>query len=164
MAFPTFSAGNRLTAAQLATLIPIANAESKDNPSANGTTTSSTYVNSLTTTGIRGVAFTACPSGGAKIDWSCSANNSVANSYTATSVEVRTGAVVGSGTVVLATNSDTETTFQSSAASAQGQHTGFANVTGLTAGASYNACITYKIITSGTGTFNRRRISVEPAG
>lgn len=135
--------------------------DAKDSAVTNGTTTSATFVNSLTTSLIRGVSFVAPPSGKVNVLATCGAANGTIAQFTLVSFEVKTGTSVGSGTVQTASDENTASQFQSAVAASNGQHTAAGLVTGLTPGASYNACITYRV-TSGTGTFNRRRITVTP--
>lgn len=167
MVLPTFPAGRRVRASELATLstelgklLAAAPSESKDSAVTDGSTTSTSFTNTLTTTGIRGVAFVAGESGRAEVLWMCTGRNSVAGGFTITQFEVRAGAVVGSGTVVWAADENVSTALQSDSAGQQVGHTGFGEVTGLTEGTSYNVCIVYRV-TANTGTFNRRRISIK---
>lgn len=145
----------------------------KDLAITNGSTNSvSTFVNSLTTTGIRGVSFIAPPSGkvrvmGAVGGFVAFSSASVAT-YTLVDFEIRAGSTVGSGTVFRASDPNTCSQFQHVVLTATlcsgGQHTVLDVVTGLTPGAVYNACLTYCLNSTGTGisgNFNRRKIVVE---
>lgn len=163
MAYPTFTAGRRLRASELAALIPPATVTGTDTSVADGTTTSTTFVSSLTTTGTRGVVFTAGASGKAEVAWACNGRNNTAGQSTVTSFEVRTGATIGSGTVVQASDENTACAMQSDSANQALAHAGSGVVTGLTPGATYNAYITYRA-TAGTATINRRKISVKGVG
>lgn len=136
--------------------------EADDTSVTNGTTTSTTFVTSLTTSGVRGVAFFAAPSGKALVLGTAGGSNTTVAQFTLTSFEVRLGAVVGSGVVIVSSDENTASQFQSQAANQPGQHTVMGNVTGLTGGSSYNACLTYRV-TANTGTWNRRKIIVQPS-
>lgn len=148
------------TARQLSRATPV---ESKDVALTDGTTTSTTFINSLTTTGIIGVSFVAGETGACQVAWMASGRNATAGQYTITSFEVRTGATLAAGTLIQAADAFTACAPQSSAASQQLSHTGFGNVFGLTAGSTYNVVMAYAV-TGGTGTWNRRRISVIDIG
>jgi len=132
-----------------------------DITTADGTTSSTSYVNTLTTTGIVGVSFTAPYSGQVSVIWSCTGRNSTSLAFTITSVEVRAGTTVGSGAVVFASDDNTASAPQSASSGHQCQHNGNRLISGLTYGNAYNTCITYRV-TAGTGTFNRRSIEVSP--
>lgn len=132
-----------------------------DSAVTNGTTTSTSFVNSLTTSGIRGVAFTAPPSGTVLVIGTCGGFNSTVSQYTLTSFEIRAGSTPGSGTVFQASDENTASQFISTAANASGQHSVVGLVTGLTPAGAYNACLTYRV-TANTGTWNRRMIAVIP--
>lgn len=126
-----------------------------------GATTSTSYTNTLTTTGIIGVVFTGPYSGQSTVRW-MTTGRAGAGAFTFTSCEVRTGSSIGSGTVVSASDDNTASSCQSDSVNQQCEHSGIRLITGLTFGTVYNACITYKVNT-GTGTYNRRSIFVEPA-
>jgi hypothetical protein len=109
-----------------------------------------------------GVAFTAPPSGRVAIHWSGALRNIAPSSSPVAylSPEVRTGPVVGSGTVVLAaadtrtvrSNLDGEATIRAGASHV---------LSGLTPGQLYNARILHRV-TSSTGEFFFRGLIVEP--
>lgn len=126
-----------------------------------GQTTSTSYTNTLTTTGTMGVVFVGPYSGQVAVDWSTTGRNSGAGGITFTSCEVRSGSSIGSGSVVMASDDNTAQSLQSDSAGHQTEHNGHRIITGLTFGTTYNACITYKVNTN-TGTFNRRSITVTP--
>jgi hypothetical protein len=128
----------------------------------NGTYASGSYGNSLTTTGIHGVAFIAPPSGKIQIIGRAMGGNNNAGSYTQLDYEVRQGSTVGSGTVVRTTNNNTAGIHQSATASAQGTIVTGGLFSGLTPGAAYNACLTYATGGAGTASYNRRQIAVYP--
>jgi hypothetical protein len=127
----------------------------------NGTYASGSYGNSLTTTGIHGVAFIAPPSGKIQIIGRAMGGNNNAGSYTQLDYEVRQGSTVGSGTVVR-TNNNTAGIHQSATASAQGTIVTGGLFSGLIPGAAYNACLTYATGGAGTASYNRRQIAVYP--
>ena len=128
----------------------------------NGTTTSTTFVNSLTTTGIHGTTFVAPPSGSVYVIAGAVAANNTAGSYAILDWEIRTGGVVGSGTVWRAATDLTAGLVQSGTANNQGTATAFGIATGLTPGSTYNACVCYHAATSGTAAYDRRHITVIP--
>lgn len=128
---------------------------------ANGTTTSTSFTNSLTATGIHGVAFIAPPSGRVWVLGRALAGNVNAGAFCHLDVEVRAGSTVGSGSVWRAANNATASAFQSDSASQQGSLTADCLVTGLTPGSAYNAALCY-FVGAGTGSYNRRHITVLP--
>lgn len=135
--------------------------EGKDTSVTNGSTTSNTFVNSLTTSGIRGVSFIAPPSGKVLVTGMAGGQNNNANP-TFLSFEVRTGGTIGSGTVVLASNENTASENNSSDLNRAYRHKTMGLVTGLTAGTTYNACLTYRGTGASTFTYQRRIIIVQP--
>lgn len=110
---------------------------------------------------IFGVAFIAPPSGQVMVMGRALAGTTTAGAYSFMDFEVKTGATIGSGTIVRAVNDVTSSVFQSSTASQQGTLAPSDLVTGLTPGAQYNAALVYRV-TAGTGAFNRRWITVLP--
>lgn len=142
------------------TLAPSAvTVQSKDGSVTTGSTTSTSFTNTLTTTGIRGVAFVAPPSGKVIVHALASGWNSLAV-HSFLSFEVRVGGSVGSGSVHLASDENTASEFLLTATD-PARHKAMGLVTGLTAGSTYNACITYRV-PSGTGSYARRHILVQP--
>lgn len=135
----------------------------QEGSTSNGTTTSASFTNSLTTTGIHGVSFIAPPSGRVYVVGRTVAGNNTAGAFCHMDVEVRVGSTVGSGSVWRAANNATAGLFQSDSANQQGTIVADCLVTGLTPGAAYNAALCY-FITSNTqtGSFNRRHIAVLP--
>lgn len=152
----TFAAGDRLLASDLNYPTTVT---SPDLATTDGTTTSTSFTNSLTTTTTRGIAFVAGASGQALVLYQCTGRNNGAGGFTIVDAEVRTGTTVGAGTVVRASDESTASAPQSDSVNQQMQHHGHFLVTGLTPGSSYNATMTYRV-TGGTGTFNRRKITV----
>jgi hypothetical protein len=141
------------TATELNDLIlyTVTNLQTTDFP----TTTSGTYVS----LGIQcGQAFTAPASGVVKIDWAAELKTGTAAQVAAATIEVRTGAVVGSGTVVYAASDsnplaqNTNTNIATAAA--------MTPVTGLTPGASYNARLMFRSNGTATLTGGRRVINI----
>lgn len=131
----------------------------KDTATTEGTTTSTTFTNTLTTTGIRGTTFIAPPSGKVQIQGQCSTYISgTASSYL--SIEVRTGGTIGSGGITLASDENTASATLVATANTS-RHAVIANVTGLTPGTTYNACLTYRVSGS-TGNYARRYLVVNP--
>lgn len=129
----------------------------------NGTTTSTSYTNSLTTTGVHGVAFIAPASGKVQVLGRSSGGSTTVGQYSQLDWEVRTGSTVGSGSVVRATSNDTASVFLSSTSGGQGPLNVSGLVTGLTPGAVYNAALTYASSNiSNTASFNRRYVAVYP--
>lgn len=134
---------------------------------ASGTTTSTSFVNTLTGVGAaggaHGTAFVAPPSGTVFVIGRAVAGRSVAGDYTLMDFEVREGSTVGSGSVFRAADENQASAIQSGTAGNQGEHCTTGIVTGLIPGAVYNACLTYRITGgSGTGSWNRRHIIVLP--
>ncbi len=128
-----------------------------------GDTTSTSYTNTLTTTGVHGVAFVAPPSGKVQFLGRAAGGSSTVGQYSQLDWEARQGDVVGSGTVVRAANNNTASVFLSSTAGGQGPLNVSGLLTGLTPGNEYNACLTYASSNSGsTATFNRRYVSIVP--
>ncbi|CAL9607709.1 hypothetical protein SUDANB95_05524 [Actinosynnema sp. ALI-1.44] len=119
-----------------------------------GTTTSTTYTTTLTGGTACGVSFTAPASGVVIIH-----NNSEqfnAGGLALATIQVRAGASIGSGTLVL-TASDDEANFSS-----DDNRTGVTRrLSGLTPWASYNVQQLYRV-TAGTGTFSRKSLIVQP--
>lgn len=129
----------------------------------NGTTTSTAYTNTLTTTGIHGVAFIAPPSGKIQVIGRASAGSSVVGNYAQLDWEVRNGSTIGSGALFRTANNNTASVFLSSTAGGQGPLNISGLLAGLTPGANYNACLTFATgNASSTASFNRRQIAVYP--
>lgn len=136
-------------------------AQSLDAVSTQGTTTSVPFTNTLTTTGIRGVAFTAGDSGKVMVAGSSHALNNVATGYAFMDFEVRDGNVIGSGGVIRAADELSCAVGQSDpASSAFCLAIPSTLVTGLVPGAQYNVALTYHTLAN-TATYNRRKISVQ---
>lgn len=120
-------------------------------------TTSATYV---ALAGDPGVAFTAPASGRVIVHFAGAFDNTLADTFGMVAFQVRTGSLVGSGTIVVATNDN------DSIGTAGTNDTSFGRTTlvsSLIAGSPYNVQLLYKRF-SGTGTsfFARRSVLVVP--
>jgi hypothetical protein len=122
-----------------------------------GSTTSTSYITALPTAGACGVAFVAPPSGKVTILYGTAGFNSAANDNK-TAVRVGTGATVGGGTSVYAATDNDMILFTGSATYGIGRVT---EVSGLTAGDTYNAAMAHRV-SAGTGSFLFRTIKVIP--
>lgn len=119
-------------------------------------TTSLTYV---TLSGDPGLSFVSPSSGRVLVTIGTAMDGTVADTYATMGFQIRTGAVVGSGTIVYAAN-DTDVVAHQGLSDFSGSRT--ALVSGLTAGDTYNVQALYKLL-SGTGTafFARRNVIVQ---
>lgn len=127
-----------------------------------GTTASSTYTNTLTTTGIHGVAFVAPPSGTVLVEGRATVRNTGVASYSIVDFEVKTGGTIGSGSTVRGPDDGTAGVHQSATAQNQSSVLTGDLVTGLTPGGVYNAALTYHTGSGGTSGVTRRHITVIP--
>jgi len=128
-----------------------------------GTTNSTSFVNSLTTTGVHGVAFIAPPSGSVYVIGRATGSVNNAGTTTFLDLDVRTGAVVGSGSAIYTPSLDTASALMSAIANATGPHNVSALVSGLTPGSAYNASLSYAVTNASfIGTYLRRHIAVLP--
>jgi hypothetical protein len=152
-----YTAGQKIRASYFN--IPIVT--SSDSTITSGTTTSVSYTNT-TTQGIRGVSFTAPASGSVVIFYAALTFHGTLSKSLALDCEVRTGSTVGSGTLIRPSSDITAGIMQNAAAGQNLHCSGFAPVTGLTAGVVYNAAMTYKLIDAGTGTYYCRNLVVQP--
>jgi hypothetical protein len=120
-------------------------------------TTSSTFV---ALAGDPGVGFTAPPSGRVLIGMGSAFDGNAADTWSMMGFQIRTGSVVGSGTIVYAANDNDTCGVLGTNDAAIGRTT---LVTSLIAGSAYNVQLLYKRL-SGTGTafFARRTVSVIP--
>jgi hypothetical protein len=158
MALPTFTAGMKLRASDLAALVSAMNAATVRAVDATSrTTTSTSFTTTLSPANILGVTFTAPQSGKIGIFWSTSSSNGSSPNVAQTSPSVRTGSTIGSGTVVQASGAALATT--SIANSRVGN---FTEVTGLTAGNTYNVALEHRAFSAGTATFLEREVTVVP--
>lgn len=126
-----------------------------------GTTTSTSFTGSLTTAGSCGVAFVAPPSGIVMLHSHVSGYPSANNLETKTAFWVGTGASVGSGTEFYAAGDNDQTMVQVTSSGVVYSSAGWAYVTGLTPGNTYNAQLRHRV-NSGTGTWLYRKIAVVP--
>jgi hypothetical protein len=144
-----FYAGQRLTAGTL-------NLASRSNQQTSTLTTTSTSYGAGTGTTC-GIDFVAPPSGKVTILFGTAGFNSGANDNK-TSVRVGTDATVGAGTQVYAANDNDMILFTGSVTY---RITSFAEVTGLTAGNTYNVQMQHRV-SAGTGSFPFRWVKVIP--
>lgn len=124
-----------------------------------GTTTSTSYTATLTGGTACSLTFVAPPSGQVMVDNSCNLSNSL-TSGVLMGFEVRTGAVIGSGSVAFAA-SDNDSVSASGVANAGHRSTVSTPVTGLTPGATYNVRQLFRV-SAGTGTYISKRLTVVP--
>lgn len=146
---PAAAAGQKVTASFLNSLCPLGEAQSATN-STPGTTTSTSYTDSLTGSGTVSINFTAPPSGAVAVTTKAAMVNSGAN-YTAIAFRL-------SGASTRASNDNDQAYIRGTNECTDETTT---IVTGLTAGGAYTATMQHKV-TAGTGTYNFRRISVRP--
>lgn len=126
-----------------------------------GSTNSTSFTNSLTTTGTHGVMFIAPPSGRVKVEGRATGRHPTVNAYTHLDWEIRTGAITGSGTLVRTAAASTSSVHLSPISNGQGSMVVGGIETGLIPGGIYNACLAYRV-DAGTGEFFRRYIAVYP--
>lgn len=122
------------------------------------TTTSITFTATISgATPEMGVAFVAPTSGKVLIIWTAGMSNSSPPNISQISPQVRQGAVVNTGTVVLAADAARSTLTTTSS-----RHAGNYVLTGLTPGASYNVTMTHRSFNAGTSSFDNRELTVVP--
>lgn len=120
-------------------------------------TASTTFTNLA---GDPGVAFTAPPSGRVLVSIGSAFDGNAADTWSMMGFQIRTGSVVGSGTIVYAANDNDACGTMGTNDAAIGRTT---LVTSLIAGSPYNAQALYKRFSgSGTAFYARRTISVIP--
>jgi hypothetical protein len=122
-----------------------------------GTTTSTGLTATLTSGTACSVVFTSPPSGKVLIGNNCECLNSGAG-FSLCTIQVRTGAVVGSGTLIL-TAADNEAIINTGTSSNRNGVTRL--LEGLTPGAQYNCQQLFRV-QSGTGSFLRKQLIVTP--
>lgn len=155
---PTWTAAVTDAVNALVAAIP---ADAADSTVVDGSTTSTSYVNSLTTTTTRGVAFTAPASGIVLISGSTAGRNGTAGQASYIDFEIRVGSTIGSGTVFRPSNDNRAGSFQSDSIGQQGTIAITPTVvSGLTPGTVYHVVLTYKV-SAGTGIYNRRSVTVD---
>lgn len=143
------AAGQKMTASFLNSLCPLGEAQSATN-STPGTTTSTSYTDTLSGSGTVSVNFTAPPSGAVAVTTKSALVNSAGN-YTAAAFRL-------SGASTRA-SSDNDQIYNKGVDEITSETVTV--VTGLTAGGAYTATMQHKV-TAGTGTYNYRRIAVRP--
>lgn len=139
----------------------VAIAGASDRQDTTGTTASTTYTATLTGGTTCGVTFVAPPSGAVDVDYACEINAG-GTDFCLTGVEVRTGGVIGSGTVVgdtlLATTNHNVSLF--------GQHNERQGVkhrvSGLTPGSTYNARSLFCVTGVTARAFGKKDLIVNP--
>lgn len=124
----------------------------------NRTTTSGAFTATLTPAGTCGGTFVAPRTGKVLISFSAEMSLSVAN-FSIANIEVRTGAVVGSGSVTLAAADSLSLRHDITQPMSHGRSK---LVTGLTAGSTYNVQMLQRV-NGVTLTIGSRLISVTPA-
>lgn len=119
-------------------------------------TTSLTYV---ALSGDPGLSFVSPTSGRVLVTIAAAMDGNAADTYATMGFQIRTGAVVGSGTIIQAAN-DTDVVAHQGTSDLTGGRTSL--VSGLTSGSTYNVQTLYKLL-SGTGTafFARRSVIVQ---
>lgn len=155
-----FTSGQRVTATALNNAFGGANAATvADQETDSGTVTSTTYTADRTgTANEAGLAFVAPTTGKVLVHMNAGMFNSSATPFNLVSFEVRTGATIGSGTVVTAAS---DTYALQKYGTSEFHYGATFQVSGLTAGSSYNAQLMYKT-QSDTMTINRPGIVVDP--
>lgn len=154
----TFYAAQILRASQLNA---IASVSSYSNVDLTSRTTTTGYTETLSPAGLCGVAFIAPISGTVRIDWKADMSNATASALCAMSFNVRSGTVVGSGTLFLGASDDIAARNDNPSTGSTGLHdySCFSIVSGLTAGASYNVSLSQRT-NAGTLTVARRNVIV----
>lgn len=149
-----FYAGQRLTAGAL----NLANRSARQDSV--GSITSTSYTGTMASGAAPpGIDFVAPPSGKVTILFGTAGFNA-ANNDNKTAVRVGTGATVGAGSSVYAAT-DSDMILYNARSTEAYRLTGFAEVTGLTAGDIYNVQMQHKV-SAGTGSFLFRFIKVIP--
>lgn len=129
-----------------------------------GSLTSLTYTGTITASTVAGGSFVAPPNGRVLVLWGTGMFHNTASSSGWCSWEIRQGASVGSGTVVVAADDARAVRIKTGSATANDQQWGWSDlVTGLTAGSTYNIRHMFKNEGSGTLSVVRQRIIVTPA-
>lgn len=124
-----------------------------------GSTTSAVYTVIAT---VVGVAFVAPASGKVLISWRSGLDNTAADTKGVVSWEIRTGAVVGAGTVIVAASDDRAIGLRGTDEVEIGASSLVAAGT-LTPGSAYNAQLMYaRQVGTGTSAFARGEIVVQP--
>lgn len=137
-----------------------ANATTVSTQNTNGTTTSTSYTATLSGGTACGLAFTA-PLSGAVLIHNTSETFNSGSGLSYCTIQVKTGASIGSGTDVVAASDNESVASQSSSGVGQVRATATRLVTGLTPGSSYNVQQLFRV-TSSTGTFGKKTLIVQP--
>lgn len=145
-----FTAGQKLTAAQLNSAAPVGAAQSATNSTA-GTTTSATYTDTLTGSAVVSLGFTTPPSGAIFVTISASCDNTGANFNL---VSYRISGSAGTRAASDAWHAFTQGTSEIFVTRRTLQ-------TGLTAGATGTVTMQYNT-SGGTASFNHRQLIIEP--
>lgn len=123
--------------------------------------TSTSYVDAVPVSGgVCGVTFVAPASGIVGIDWGASLRSSALTLQAVMSPQVRAGGTLGSGSVVMA-SADTQSV-KSNAQTTTTTVSGFHELTGLTAGSTYNVVLQWKVSSAGSGNGDSPRVRVTP--
>lgn len=125
-----------------------------------GTTTSAAFTATLTGGTTCSFTFVAPPSGKVQVFNTATMENNTTAFSAVMDFELRTGGVVGSGTVIHAATDDTSNSI-GGAQNALVSKTVEAVITGLTSGSTYNIRQMFRS-SSGTSTFQRKRLTVVP--
>lgn len=125
-----------------------------------GNTSSTGYIVALAVASTCGVAFVAPPSGKVTVHFATASYNSSANVDNKTAVRIGQTGVVGGGTEFYAAT-DNDMILTNVAANVATRQGGFAEITGLTPGNTYNACMAHRV-SAGNGHFLFRFIKVIP--
>lgn len=150
-----FAAGQRLTAQLLNDTLGLAVSDTQN--TSGTTTTTASFAETLTGGTPCSLTFVAPLSGKIEVVNTCEIANST-SVYALCTYVIRTGAVVGSGTVFQAA------AFEHSlinVGTASNRQSAVQVWTGLTPGATYNIRQAFRV-PSGTGTFSRKHLSVIP--
>lgn len=130
-----------------------------------GSTTSVTYTATITGSSVAGGTFVCPPSGRVMVLWGTGMFHNTLGSSGWCSWEIRAGASVGSGTVVVAADDSRAVRMKVAHATNNDQQWGwhYPVLSGLTASSTYNIRHMFKNEGSGTLSIVRQRITVTPA-
>jgi hypothetical protein len=106
-----------------------------------------------------GQSFVAPTSGAVLVLWCARMQSNTASVFALSSAEVRTGATIGSGTVVSAAS---DLSALESGAADRIQASRHRIVTGLTAGSTYNVSLWHRVSSAGNATIFDRNVAVLP--
>jgi hypothetical protein len=122
-----------------------------------GSSGSTSYITSLPTAGTCGVAFVAPPSGKVTVHFH-TAGFGAGTGDMKTAIQVGAGSTVGAGTVVYSPTDNDMVLYTGTPTYGIGS---FVEVSGLTPGDVYNACMAHRV-SGGTGSWLFRSIKVVP--